>query len=60
MLEFASLSFHEVPTEQSEDEARSPTDASLLAIGSLSFGKVAEATKRNEKHEPQVMQVYLQ
>ena len=40
LLEFASLSSHEVPTEQSEGETRSPTDASLLDFGSLSVGKV--------------------
>ena len=35
LLEFASLSSHEVPTERSEGEARSPTETSLLAISSL-------------------------
>ena len=32
LLEFASLSSHEVPTERSEGEARSSTNESLLSI----------------------------
>ena len=60
MLEFASLSSHEVPTERSEGEARrqgdeslllitneaqSQTETSLLDFGSLSFGKVPKRLK---------------
>ena len=45
LLEFASLSSHEVPTERSEGKARSPTETSLLAISSLSSHEVP---KRSE------------
>ena len=40
MLEFASLSFHEVPTERSEGEAQSPSYGSLFTITNLLLGEV--------------------
>ena len=58
MLEFASLSSHEVPTERSEGETRSPTDASLLAIINLLFNEVCKSeAKTNSNIEIEIFGV---